>query len=548
MRKSIRASLCAVLVGLLAACGGGGGSGGALPPLGNLAASPSPTAPSETPGASGAPEVPTDPAAPTIRPAVVEGKVSVSGTPVPNATVRIGAQFTTTDAQGRYRIEIAEPTASAIVLVKSAGHLTMAKQAALAPGQASTQDIELQAVDVQRTFYAADGVIAIVNGAVIDIPKDAIKDASGAPYNGQVRLVASYRNPTTAAGVDAFPQPYQGDAGGTPVNLQTLGVIEATLATPAGQPLQLRAPAILVYPGVSVIDRGAATIPLWHYDEARGIWVREGEAARQSDGSYLGKVSHFTAWNLDVEWGGAFTGITVNFCVKYTEGATTRHGIQVYLDGPGFSDFLKIDSLASGDHRFINVPAYTALTLRLVDSGNGSTQTQAIAATAPGGTVDLPSCASLVGTADYVAPPPPPPLTPVPADTPVNALVGLLTTSSIRWGSPTDNRSETGWINGLVANAAGAIGGSGGFNPSEEPMSNLSGQMAVGGYFNVTADRRVGGRTPQYGPMLFSGRVYVDPVNPVGRRGVMGVWSYANPPEGVTTPTGAQFASADLNF
>jgi hypothetical protein len=48
----------------------------------------------------------------------------------------------------------------------------------------------------------------------------------------------------------------------------------------------------------------AATIPMWFYDEARAIWIREGTATRQTDGSYQATVSHFTIWNAD------FIGIT----------------------------------------------------------------------------------------------------------------------------------------------------------------------------------------------------------------------------------------------
>lgn len=535
MQRSIRALLCAALVSLLAACGGGGdgGSGGGSPLL---------------PDAGGSAVTPTTPPRPTTPPAstsaVVSGKVrDPAGAPVANATVHIGTQLVTTDAQGRYRVEIDAPGTSTVVLVKSPGHLTTAKQAALVPGQSTAQDIQLQEVDVQHDFLAADGVIAIVNGAVIDIPKNAIKDESGAAYNGPVRLVASYRDPTTVAGVDAFPQPYQGESAGEVVTLQTVGVIEATLATPAGQPLQLRLPATLVYPGVSTIDKAAANIPLWHYDEARTIWIHEGEATRQSDGSYVGTVSHFSVWNLDRKWGGVTTGIQVNFCVNFQGNAGSRSGIFVYLDGPGFSLPWFETSLTSGAHRFLNVPAYTPLRLRFMDQGNGTVQTMNIAETPPGQTIDLQPCASLVGTSDYVPPPPPISPLPVPADTPVYALAGSLSSADVRWDSASGTGAEAGVIDTLTTDSSGAITGRGSFDATAEPMESLSGKMAVGGYFSMTGNRRADGRAPPNGPILFSGRVYVDPIDPTWRT-VQGVWSYISPPAGVTTPPNARFKTS----
>lgn len=540
MRTWIRALVCALWVGLIAGCGGGGGGGGGFfLPVADTGSTPASPTTSGTPATPSTPATPTAPApaAPVSKQATLQGRVTLSGAPVAGAQVQAGDLSATTDADGRFRVDFADPPASVLLLVRSAGRLTMAKSAGLAPGQTTTQDVALQAADVQRTFLSADGVIAVVNGAVIDIPTNAIQDASGAPYTGPVVLVASYRNPTTAAGVDAFPQPYEGDSGGTRFNLQTVGVIEATLATPDGRPLQLRQPATLVYPGVSAIDRGTASIPLWYYDEARALWVREGDAARQTDGSYLGNVSHFTAWNLDVPWGTGYTGVTLNYCVSFQNAAASRYGVLITVTGPGFNAQSSPAPLVAGTHQILNMPANVPLTVSFTDVGSAATQSKPLAPAAPGTSVTVP-CVELVGSADYVAPPPPPPPAPVAADTPVNALQGSLIAGWAQWGS---DGGEAGWISALSADAAGAITGQGGFNPSEDVMASLTGQMAVGGYFTLTATRSPGGTAPPNGPVLFTGRVYIDPIS--GGRLVRGVWSYANPPAGVSTPPNARFSS-----
>ena len=41
---------------------------------------------------------------------------------------------------------------------------------------------------------------------------------------------------------------------------------------------------------------------LWHYDETTGKWIEDGVASLNSNGRLEGKVSHFSAWNFDMEF------------------------------------------------------------------------------------------------------------------------------------------------------------------------------------------------------------------------------------------------------
>jgi uncharacterized protein (TIGR02145 family) len=49
----------------------------------------------------------------------------------------------------------------------------------------------------------------------------------------------------------------------------------------------------------SLLADAPATIPLWHYSESQGYWVREGEATLDGT-AYEGEVSHFSFWNCDI--------------------------------------------------------------------------------------------------------------------------------------------------------------------------------------------------------------------------------------------------------
>jgi len=152
----------------------------------------------------------------------------------------------------------------------------------------------------------------------------------------------------------------------------------------------------------------------------------------------------------------------------------------------------------------------------------------------------LTPCVTLVGTAQWSDLPPPVPPVPVPADTPVFALQGPLTSNN--WVSWSSDDGESGWLFDLWVDASGAITGSGGFNAREEAMASVTGQMAVGGYFTITGTRGLGTDYPEatYGPIRFVGRVFVDSLD---NRSVRGTWTYIDPPAGVQTPSGAVFES-----
>lgn len=42
-----------------------------------------------------------------------------------------------------------------------------------------------------------------------------------------------------------------------------------------------------------------ATIPLWHFNESKGLWEEEGTATKTGN-TYVGEVSHFSFWNCDL--------------------------------------------------------------------------------------------------------------------------------------------------------------------------------------------------------------------------------------------------------
>lgn len=236
---------------------------------------------------------------------IVGNITDTSGNPLAGAEVQIGKRSVTTDGSGAYSLSLDDVKSAAVALVKKSGYLTMGREFRMAPKRSHNLDISLSPDQIVTAFSASAGVTELqISGAQVTIPADAIINADGSNYTGTVDIAANYYNPDSIKGARSFTQPFAGqDADGSnQTSLVTVGVIDIKLTEPdTGAELDLKdgSMATLVYPEAST-DQDLPSIPLWYYDEEQTIWVKDGIAIRQADGSYKGEVSHFTLWNLDI--------------------------------------------------------------------------------------------------------------------------------------------------------------------------------------------------------------------------------------------------------
>lgn len=148
------------------------------------------------------------------------------------------------------------------------------------------------------------GKVTIANGAEIIIPANSVIVNGGGIYSGTVTIASNYINPTDT---DFYKQIPGGDLRGIDVQnkqvvLYSYGMLQVELKGSNGEKLNI-APgkkATLSFPiQPSMQVTAPAEIPLWYFDEVKGIWVEEGKA--QKNGAvYTGAVAHFTTWNVDV--------------------------------------------------------------------------------------------------------------------------------------------------------------------------------------------------------------------------------------------------------
>jgi hypothetical protein len=225
-----------------------------------------------------------------------------SGAAVSGVTVTAGLQSTTTDVKGIYLLKNATvPKGRAVVLARKAGYFTAAR--AGEPGANGTTRIELRMMANTATYTVdatSGGTVNVAGGASVSFDAGSFVTAGGASYSGTVKIAARYLSPSQKDFFDYFPGDNAGQsAGGGSASLISNGFVRIELTGTTGEALKLATgkQATISYPKLNDA-KAPSTTPLWYFDESLGMWKEDGSATL-TGGNYVGKVSHFTDWNLD---------------------------------------------------------------------------------------------------------------------------------------------------------------------------------------------------------------------------------------------------------
>lgn len=240
--------------------------------------------------------------------------------PVQGAVVKCGTAMTTTDIFGMF-------TFNGINISKNNGHVSVTKAGYFnghrsfitTAGRTHNEQIKLLPKTITGTFTATSGgAVTLGTGGKVTFVANSITDAGGNTYTGTVNVAMTWINPTAADIASVMPGDLRGiSSAGNEKVLETYGMLGVELTGSTGQPLKIVSgkTAELSMPiPVALQATAPATIPLWHFDEAKGRWVEEGSATRTGN-NYTGNVSHFSFWNCD--WG--ISGVTL--CVHAVNGS-----------------------------------------------------------------------------------------------------------------------------------------------------------------------------------------------------------------------------------
>lgn len=226
--------------------------------------------------------------------------------PVTGASVKVGTRTTTTDEYGYFEVKNVEVVKNAAtVTVSQPGYFPGIKTYIAAADKSAFFRIKLIPKNITGTVNGGSGgLVTLSNGLSISFPANAVvNEASGAAYSGQVNVAAYWINPTS----DDLNSEMPGDlralnADGAMQFLTTYGMAAVELTGASGEKLQIAdgKKATLTMPiPTSILSSAPASIALWHFDEAKGLWIEEGQASKNGS-NYVGEVSHFSFWNCDV--------------------------------------------------------------------------------------------------------------------------------------------------------------------------------------------------------------------------------------------------------
>ena len=256
-------------------------------------------------------------------------------------TLRSGIDplLTFTDEEGYFLLRsIPNKGEAAFISVQASGRVEGFRKFSLLPDLTNYTEIKMMGREVAVSFDAmSGGQASLPSGAQVTIAPGSCTDNNGNMYDGQVDVVMTWIDPTDEDLAQLMIGDLSGiDSRGNLVTLRTMGMIQVELIAEDGSELNIvpELPATLRFPIPEEVRAAAlATIPLWSYDENRGVWVEEGEAFL--DGNfYEAEVTHFSSWNVDflmdpIE----ITGV-VSFTVTENTGAERAIGgsfLQIYV-------------------------------------------------------------------------------------------------------------------------------------------------------------------------------------------------------------------------
>jgi hypothetical protein len=253
-----------------------------------------------------APPPPVDPLAEKVTASISGRVLDENSKPVGSALVQASGVTVNTDINGFFKLNNIQLAKNAgFVTVEKTGYLKGIRTIFTNAGVVNNVEIQLIPKTTRGNFTAsAGGNVVIQNGSSVSFPASGIiNTVTNSAYTGTVNVIGAYLDPTDPKLPLIMPGNLTGLAtSGEQKVLQTFGMIGVELEGSNGEKLNLASgkTAIITMPIPSFLQAAApATIPLWYFDETKGIWREEGSATKQGN-NYIGTVSHFSFWNCDV--------------------------------------------------------------------------------------------------------------------------------------------------------------------------------------------------------------------------------------------------------
>jgi hypothetical protein len=294
---------------------------------------------------------------------------------LPGVTIKIGSSSAMTDANGVFMIDAAEVHEHfAYVTAEKTGYINGSRSLVPTSGRNGIKIMMIPSTPVGTVSSGSQDEIALASGTKV-VFDGAFEDENGNTYSGNVS-VAMYQLMPSNDDISALMPGmlYAEDESGDEKMLETFGMMNVELRGSGGQKLNIadgHTAQVEMIIDASQAGTAPQTIPLWHFDEAKGYWKEDGVATKQGN-KYVGEVSHFSWWNCDVP----ANTITLTMNIQ-NSGGDAISNVRVDLIRAGS---IYPRSGTSDDNGQISglVPANETLTMNIYDSCGGLISTSTI--------------------------------------------------------------------------------------------------------------------------------------------------------------------------
>ncbi len=232
--------------------------------------------------------------------------VKENGAPISYASVTHLNKTIKTDVNGVFRFNNRTMNSrGTFITAEKDGYIVGSRK--FYPQQGTISRVKIELIDPVNVavINSSEDQVVTFQDVELRFPKDCFASANESIFDGNVRVFASYLDPTSLSTLDRMPGDLTGvDVLENQVVLSTFGMITVELR----KGYSLESEEVIIRDGYKVdisipipealVGNAPSQIPLWHFDESLGIWKEEG-TANLVNGKYEGKVSHFSFWNCD---------------------------------------------------------------------------------------------------------------------------------------------------------------------------------------------------------------------------------------------------------
>ena len=292
------------------------------------------------------------------------------GAPVAGAEVVVNGQTAKTDGNGFFSVN-APLNDRYVMTIDRVGFATFSRvvDSGLTGQTWPLVSTQSQTVDPTQVIDLVDGRPELERkkrkGARIRVPANALVGPGGAPPTGPLTAHIA----TLLIDEGEAPGDWGAMLGGKEMNLISYGAAFVEFRDAAGTKYNLRPGTqadVEMFAPPSMVSGAPSKVRLWSYDTADGYWKESGTSSLNgSAGSFVGKVSHFSTINTDLEKDNAA-------CLKALIYPPIPTGVKLRVTDPTGAVFSQSFEfvLDAGINAVYRLPANTNVQLDLLNANN----------------------------------------------------------------------------------------------------------------------------------------------------------------------------------